>query len=88
MKITLVRTGGIIPLKKKAEVVVNWDANELEQLKTAVKPSLSAADNVRDGIEYHIQYDEIAFPVEWSKIPTKYKAMLEKLKKNLVIEKM
>ena len=87
MKITLVRTGGIIPLKKKAEVIVNWDAKEMEQLKAAVKPSLPAPGNTRDGIDYHIHYDGESFPVDWSKIPTKYKSTLEKLKNNLVVEK-
>ena len=87
MKITLVRTGGFIPLKKTAETEVNWTEDEIEQLKSIVQPSAQKSGNVRDGIDYHLLYDDKSFVIDWQKIPTKYKALLEKLKGKLAVEK-
>ena len=87
MKIILIRIGGILPIKKKAQTEVDWNDNELEQLISAIKPSTSAPGKIRDGIDYHIEYNNGTFPVDWEKIPAKYKKTFETLKDNLVVEK-
>ncbi len=88
MKITLVRSGGFIPLKKQAETEVNWTEDEIVLLRNAVQPSSPKPGNIRDGIDYRLQYDDKSFVIDWQKIPTKYKAVLEKLKGKLTVEKI
>ncbi len=79
--------GVFIPLKKQAETEVNWTEEEIGLLKSAVQPSAQKPGNVRDGIDYRLQYEDKSFVIDWQKIPTKYKAVLEKLKGKLTVEK-
>lgn len=87
MKIRLVRTGGIIPVKKQSETDVNWTEADVQQLKKEVEPTVNGPGKARDGICYHLETEGNAFVVDWPKIPSKYRSTLEKLKDKLVIEK-
>ena len=87
MRITLLRTGGIIPITKKAEKNVDWTDDELSELMEVIKNE-GAADQKRDATEYQLKYDAGTFSIEWEKIPAKYKKTFEELKDNLKIVKM
>lgn len=87
MKISLNRTGGFIPLSKKAETEVNWTEDDINQLKKSVEPNDAEPGNVRDGITYTLDCEGKKFIVDWQKIPSKYKSVMEKLKTKLTTEK-
>ena len=87
MKIRLVRTGGIIPVTKQSETDVNWTETDVQQLKIAAQTLFSSTDKTRDGVYYHIQSETETFAIDWPKIPSKYRNILEKLKDRLVIVK-
>lgn len=87
MKIRLVRTGGIIPVKKQSEIDVSWTETDVQQLKIAAETLVSSTDKIRDGVYYHIQSETETFGIDWLKIPSKYRNILEKLKDKLVIVK-
>lgn len=86
MKITLVRSGGIIPIRKVSQTEVNWMEEDIIQLKKSAEILNASPGLVRDGVFYHLKTDIENFPIDWTKIPSKYKSTLEKLKEKLAIE--
>lgn len=85
MRVTLLRTGGIIPMTKKAEKNVDWTSDELSKLIKVIKNEDS--NQKRDATAYQLKYDAGTFSIDWEKIPAKYKKTFEELKDNLVIVK-
>ncbi len=87
MKVRLVRTGGIIPVRKQSEIDVSWTEADVQQLRNEAESTVSSPGKTRDGIFYHLETGDKSFVVDWSKIPSKFRSTLEKLKDKLVIER-
>ena len=87
MKITLLRTGGILPLTQKAEKEVKWTSEEMEALVTKIKIEDKGPGEMRDATTYHLMYDAETFPIDWEKIPSKYKKIFDELKQDLKVVK-
>jgi len=85
MKITLVRTGGFIPITKKSEKEVDWTDDEFKLLVSTIKTDGRGA--ARDNTSYLIKSKAGTFPIDWGKIPAKYVDTFEELKDNLAIVK-
>lgn len=86
MHLTLIRTGGIIPMTKKAEKEVDWSEDELKGLLKTIKNNEGPGEK-RDVSEYQLMYDAGIHPIDWEKIPAKYKKTFDELKDNLRIVK-
>jgi site-specific recombinase XerC len=86
MRITLTRTGGVIPITKKAEKEVDWKEDEIKKLIERIKTKDNPG-SMRDNTTYELSYHAGTFPVDMEKIPAKYKKMFDDLKDNLKIVK-
>jgi len=86
MKITLMRTGGFIPVIKKATKEVNWSDKEMEELIDSIRAD-SDAGKMRDSTQYQLIFNGRTFSIDFEKIPLKYKEVFEQLKNNLQIAK-
>lgn len=86
MKITLIRTGGIIPVTKKAAKEVDWNEKDLDKLITVIKADDKPGE-MRDNTQYQLMYNEQSIPVDLERIPKKYEKTFEGLKDNLKIVK-
>jgi hypothetical protein len=87
MLITLIRTGGFIPITKKAEKEVDWSESEMRQLLDQIEKKDEGPGQARDATEYQLMYNAGTFSIDWDKIPAKYKKMFDELKDNLAIVK-
>lgn len=87
MKITLVRSGGIIPMTKKAETDVDWSQDELNELLQTIGVERHSPAIARDASSYSLQAGDRTLSIDWDKIPGKYKKVFEEMKDNLKIEK-
>lgn len=85
MQIALVRTGGIIPLKKRAEAEVDWSEQELMQLIKTIKLENTGPGISRDATAYHLEIRDQTVPIDLNKIPQNYQSTFEELKDNLKI---
>jgi hypothetical protein len=83
MQIALVRTGGFIPLRKKAEAEVNWSEQELMQLIETIKLENAGPGKLRDATGYHLEINDQTVPIDLDKIPANYQSTFEDLKDNL-----
>ena len=63
MEITLLRTGGIIPIQKKAKEVVTWDEKEIEALIDHIKTENSPSRQARDNTQYQLVYNDKSFSI-------------------------
>lgn len=86
MEITLIRTGGMIPVIKKAAKEVDWNEKDLDKLVSLIKADDKPGE-MRDNTQYQLMYNEQAVPVDLERIPKKYKKTFESLKDNLQIVK-
>ncbi len=86
MEITLIRTGGIIPMLKKAKKEINWSKKELEELINTIKAD-DKPGKMRDNTQYQLMYNDQAYSIDLEKIPPKYKKAFDSLKDNLQIMK-
>jgi hypothetical protein len=86
MRITLKRTGGIIPITKKAEKEVDWSEEEVKELLHHAKADEGPGES-RDSTAYQLMVDAAAFSINLEKIPKKFLKVFEDLKDNLKIEK-
>lgn len=86
MQITLTRSGGIIPVTKKAEADVNWTEEQLKELRTIIETK-SEDGMMRDNTSYTLSYNDERFPVDLSRLPSKYKKTFDSLKDHLKIVK-
>jgi hypothetical protein len=87
MEITLLRTGGIIPIQKKAQEEVAWCENEIEELISCIKTEDDAPGKMRDHHQYQLVYNGQSFSIDIGKVPSKYKDVFERLRDNLQIVK-
>jgi hypothetical protein len=85
MKITLIRTGGIIPMKKSAETEVEWTDEEIAELVTKISRENKIAGSARDNTSYFLKYNAKTVPIDLDKIPADYKTIFDELKDNLQI---
>jgi hypothetical protein len=86
MKIKLVRTGGFIPITKAAEVETELSEKELHSLLKTIKSSPSAP-RVKDGNYWELTVGGVTTPVDPEKVPDQFKALFEKLKRELKVVK-
>ena len=86
MRITLTRTGGIIPVTKKAEKEVDWNDEEVKELLHHAKADEGPGQG-RDSTGYQLEVDDCQFPIHWDKIPLKFIKVFEDLKDDLKIVK-
>ncbi len=86
MKLTLIRTGGIIPIIKKANAEVDWSENEIDELINSFTEDDKSA-TMRDSTQYQLKFNDQTFSIDLEKVPLKYKKVFEQLKDNLKIVK-
>lgn len=86
MEITLIRTGGMIPVIKKAKLEIDLNENDLDKLISTIKADDKPGE-MRDNTQYQLVYNEQTVPVDLQRIPEKYKKTFESLKDNLQIVK-
>ena len=87
MQITLSRTGGIIPMTKKADADVDWTDEQMEELLQAIKNESEGPGQQRDATGYELQYKGETFPIDLEKVPPLYKKTFDTLKEDLKISK-
>lgn len=93
MHITLTRTGGIIPVTKKAETEVSLTENEMQEIRNSAEIKENKNTLMRDSTAYMLSYNNdsfeinVDFEIDVDKVPAKYKAMFDALKDNLRIVK-
>lgn len=85
MQIALVRTGGFIPLKKKAEAEVDWSEQELLQLIEHIKAENTRPGVSRDTTSYYLKIKDQTVAIDLNKIPQNYQSTFDDLKDNLQI---
>jgi hypothetical protein len=86
MRITLLRTGGFIPVTKKAETDVNWTDEEIEKLVDEIKTD-DDPGNKRDATSYQLVYDGGTCSIDIDKVPPQYRDTFDELKSHLKISK-
>ena len=86
MEITLIRTGGMIPVIKKAKLEIDLNENDLDKLISTIKADDNPGE-MRDNTQYQLVYNEQTVPVDLERIPEKYKKTFESLKNILQIVK-
>ncbi len=86
MKIRLVRSGGFIPLIKKAETETEMSEQELTGLLDLIQADPSAP-RIKDGNSWELEIGERTTAIDPEKVPDEYKELFDKLKDNLKIVK-
>jgi hypothetical protein len=86
MRIKLVRTGGFIPIIKKAETEVNISDQELATLIGLIQSDASAP-RIKDGNSWELTAGDIVINVDPEKVPDEYRELFDKLKQDLKIVK-
>ena len=86
MKINLVRTGGIIPVVKKAATEVDWGEKEISELLNSSITD-ETPGKMRDSTQYQLAVDDKTFSIDLEKVPPEYKEVFDKLKDDLQIVK-
>jgi hypothetical protein len=87
MKITLTRTGGFIPITKKATTEVNWSANDIDAIVASAGIFPGNEPQLRDGFYYTLETGDRQFAINPDKVPPAYQTVINGLIKNLVIIK-
>jgi hypothetical protein len=87
MLIKLIRTGGLLPIKKEAELEVDWSQAELDKIVNTIKNETSGPGSMRDATNYLLRYDGETVGINWDKIPVKYLRTFEELRDRLAIVK-
>jgi len=83
MQISLVRTGGFIPLKKRADAEVDWTEDELMKLIDVIKRESTVPSASRDNTGYQLHYAGQAIPIDLDRVPDAYQSTFNYLKDNL-----
>lgn len=86
MEVTLIRTGGIIPITKKAITDTDWTENEINELVNLLSADEAPAQ-MRDAAQYQLKLNDQTFSIDLEKIPLKYTDVFDRLKDNLKIVK-
>jgi hypothetical protein len=87
MKITLQRTGGMLPLKKQSTCEVPWTEEEVEHLLKKIKRDNSNAGSSRDATGYSVIVNEHTTAIDMDTVPSKYKKIFDDLVDRLEIVK-
>ena len=87
MHITLIRTGGIVPITKKAETHVDWSEKEMNSLLKAISSSGGGPGKSRDATTYELVTDAGITPIDLENVPAKFKKTFDELKDKLAVVK-
>ena len=83
MEIKLKRSGGIISIRKEAVKQVDWSEKDLDDLLNAIERKETPLSRGRDTTGYFLEVKNKVIPIDLDKVPAKYKAVFETLKKDL-----
>ncbi|MEJ7679008.1 MAG: hypothetical protein WKG06_14375 [Segetibacter sp.] len=61
MEIILLRTGGIIPILKKATKEVDWSEKEMDELIDTIRAANDDPGKMRDNTQYQLMYNDTNF---------------------------
>jgi hypothetical protein len=86
MKIKLIRSGGLIPLIKTAEVETELSEQELSGLLELIQTDPSSS-RIKDGNNWEFEIGERSAPIDPEKVPVEYKELFDKLRDNLKISR-
>lgn len=86
MEVTLIRTGGIIPITKKAITDADWTKKEMNELINLLSIDENPGQK-RDAAQYKLKLNDQTFSIDLEKIPLKYTDVFDRLKDNLQIVK-
>lgn len=86
MKIRLIRTGGLIPVKKAAETDLDITDRELRRLIEKIRYDLKGY-RVKDANYYELSVGSQSTPVDLEKVPAEYKELFTRLKAEMKIIK-
>lgn len=87
MQVTLLRTGGIIPMLKKATREVDFSEKEMNELIDAIRIENDNQGKMRDNTLHQLIFNDQTFSVDLEKVPKKYKKTFDSLKDSLQIVK-
>lgn len=87
MKVTLLRTGGIIAILKKATREVDFSEKEMNELIDAIRVESDNQGKMRDNTVHQLIFNDQTVSVNLEKVPQKYKKTFDSLKDNLQIVK-
>lgn len=87
MKIKLVQSGGILPIKKEATADVPWSDDDLQDLLSKSKSRESNNLLARDAIYYTLEANGNETSIDMSKVPKQHLPVFNDLKKKLTIIK-
>ena len=86
MKITLVQSGGLLPVTRRASTEVDWTKEESDDvLRQITIPYSQEPSPVRDGIDFTLEINGSELTVDVDKASGKYARVFNHLKKNLQI---
>jgi len=87
MKIKLVQTGGLLPLKKEASTDVPWSDEDLQNLLFEMKIKETKNSLSRDAIYYILEAKGNETSIDLNKVPKQHSQVFDELKKKLTIIK-
>lgn len=87
MQVTLLRTGGIIPMLKKTTREVDLSEEEMNELIDAIRVENDNQGKMRDNTLHQLIFNDQTFTVDLEKVPQKYKKTFDSLKDSLQIVK-
>jgi hypothetical protein len=87
MKIKLVQTGGLLPVKKEASLEVPWSDDDFQNLISKIKETNVKDSPARDAIGYILEANGKETSIDIKKIPKQHLPIFNDLKKNLTIIK-
>jgi hypothetical protein len=87
MKIKLIQTGGLLPIKKEASAEVTWSDDELDHLISEIKTKDTINSPIRDAIYHILEVNGKEISIDLNKIPKQHKPIFNNLKKKLTIIK-
>jgi hypothetical protein len=87
MKIKLIQTGGLLPIKKEASAEVTWSDDELDHVISEIKTEDTINSPMRDAIYHILEVNGKEISIDLNKIPKQHKPIFNNLIKKLTIIK-
>jgi uncharacterized protein YacL (UPF0231 family) len=87
MKIKLIQSGGLLPVKKVASTDVSWSEKDLEDVMSKIRIEETEHSLVRDGISYQLEVNGNEIAVDLNKVPGEHLSVFKDLKSKLTILK-
>jgi hypothetical protein len=87
MKIKLIQSGGLLPVKKVASIDVSWSEQDFENVMSKIRVDEKENSLVRDGISYQLEVDGNEIAVDLNKVPGEHLSVFKDLKSKLTILK-